>query len=58
MKLGKIISLLLVVYFSLKVAEKIMYDMHHYLRYVVIDISYGVLPYQQREQFNYLQDSL
>lgn len=45
MKLGKIISLLLVIYFSLKVVEKIMYDMHHYLRYVVIDLSYGVLTY-------------
>jgi hypothetical protein len=29
----------------LKVVEKIMYDMHHHLRYVVIDVSYGVLTY-------------
>ena len=45
MKLGKIISLLLVLYFVLKVVEKVMYDMHYYLRYVVIDVSYGVLTY-------------
>jgi hypothetical protein len=45
MKLGKIISLLLVLYVCLKVVEKVMYDMHYHLRYVVIDVSYGVLTY-------------
>ena len=45
MKLEKIISFLLVLYFCLKVVEKIMYDMHLRSRYVVIDISYGVFTY-------------
>jgi hypothetical protein len=45
MKLEKIISFLLVLYFCLKVVEKIMYDMHHHLRYAVIDVSYGVFTY-------------
>lgn len=45
MKQEKIIGILLLFYFLLKVVEKFMYEAHHYLRYVVIDLSYGVLTY-------------
>jgi hypothetical protein len=45
MKLGKIISLLLVIYLCLTITNKFMYDMHHHLRYIVIDLSYYVLTY-------------
>jgi hypothetical protein len=45
MKLGKIISLLFVLYFCLKVLENILYVMHHPARNGIILISHGILTY-------------
>ena len=45
MKLGKIISLLLVIHFCLTVTNKYMYDIHSNSRLIVVDLSYYVLTY-------------
>jgi hypothetical protein len=45
MKLGKIISLLIVIHFCLTVANQYMYSIHSNSRLIVVDLSYYVLTY-------------